>query len=305
MSKVPPPPVICAVVVTYNAKCWREQCFGSLINSLIPMHIIVIDNCSSDDTVEYVKNKFPQIELITSKVNLGFAKANNIGIKRALELSAEYVFLLNQDAWIEKDTMEKLLISMRANPQVGIVSPVHLNGEKSNFDFMFCGYMPRHFFYDAWRGSCKANYTVDFVNAAAWLISAECIRKVGGFDTMLFVHYSEDVNYTQRVRYHGFQILVNTTSTICHDREERSLNEDVYRKKVFFDENRDRKCDIGNICYERDMKQMIHKQINHVIKCCLRLNFKEALRHKRDIMLLRQIQMSRTLNKEGGLVWLN
>ena len=93
---------IFAIVVTYNGMRWYDRCFGSLRNSDMPVETIVIDNASTDETVSYIKEHFHEVCLIESKENLGFAKANNIGIKRALDNGADYVFLLNQDAWVEK-----------------------------------------------------------------------------------------------------------------------------------------------------------------------------------------------------------
>ena len=95
---------IFAIVITYNGQKWYDRCFGSLSASETPVEIVVVDNASSDDTVGFIKERFPGVHLIESKENLGFAKANNIGIRYALDNDADFVFLLNQDAWIEKDT---------------------------------------------------------------------------------------------------------------------------------------------------------------------------------------------------------
>src|SRR5574344_2140153 len=99
---------IYAVVVAYNGMQWYDKCFGSLQASSVPVHTIVIDNASGDNTVAYIKEQFPNVHIIESKTNLGFAKANNIGIKYAMDNNADYVFLLNQDAWIEEDTLSVL-----------------------------------------------------------------------------------------------------------------------------------------------------------------------------------------------------
>ena len=106
---------IYAIVITYNGKKWYDRCFGSLRDSEMPVETIVIDNTSTDDTIEYIKTHFPSVHLIESKENLGFAKANNIGIRYAIDNNADYVFLLNQDAWIENDTLTALLRTFEEN----------------------------------------------------------------------------------------------------------------------------------------------------------------------------------------------
>ncbi len=122
------------VVVTYNGKYWYDRCFPSLLSSEVPVQIIVIDNASADDTVKFIKDKYPEIILFESDKNLGFGKANNIGIKYALDHNADFVFLLNQDAWIEVNTLEELIRVSILNPEYGILSPIHLNAEKTEIE---------------------------------------------------------------------------------------------------------------------------------------------------------------------------
>lgn len=297
-------PVIYAIIVTYNGMQWYDNCLGSLQASSVPVHTVVIDNSSGDDTVAFIREQFPDVHLIESPTNLGFAKANNIGIKYALDNGADYVFLLNQDAWIEKDTISLLLQDFELQPALGIVSPVHLNGDKSGFDWNFVTYMPVEFISDLYFNRFKSFYQVPFVNAAAWLISASCIHKVGGFDTSLFTHYGEDTNYCQRVLYHGLKIGINTTCTICHDREFRKNGEAEYRNQIFTDELRWRKIELGNINNEPDMDALIAKNKLSKRKATFKLLLKKAARHKQEIEFLMQIKRSRELNKKGGLVWL-
>lgn len=293
---------IFAIVVAYNGKKWYDKCLGSLLTSSVPIDVVVIDNASSDDTVEYISSNFPSICLIQTKENLGFAKANNIGIKYALEKNADYVFLLNQDAWVEENTLEVLLQTFEDNKHVGIASPMHLNGTYTGLDNGFCNYVGAICISDIYMNKLKPYYEVSFVNAAAWLVSIECIRKVGGFDTNLFVHYGEDNNYIQRVLYHGMKIMINTQCTICHDREKRhvnplnsSFNNDSYLLKRY--EN-------GNILLPYNHNQQIRCKKRLLIKAFLGLHFKRAKRLRFEIELEKKISYSRAMNIEGGLVWL-
>ena len=94
---------IFVIIVTYKGNQWYERCFTSLRNSEYPVQTIVIDNASNDGTVEYIRENFPEIYLIESEENLGFGRANNIGMRYALDHGCDYVFLLNQDAWIKPE----------------------------------------------------------------------------------------------------------------------------------------------------------------------------------------------------------
>ena len=297
---------IFAVVVTYNGMRWYDRCFGSLRDSETPVETIVIDNASTDETVPYIKGRFPEICLIESKENLGFARANNIGIRRALDNGADYVFLLNQDAWVEKDTLTKLVQTFEDNENVGIVSPMHLNGKCTALDWGFVKYVPDEFISDSYMQKLNKYYQLKFVNAAAWLVSIDCIRKVGGFDTLLFVHYDEDDNYCQRVLYHGYKILINTMVTICHDRGFRSKDSDwEYRNSVFLQENNQMKVKLGDINKDVDFIRIKHDLKKSIFKSLVKLSYKELKVYKERLKLVGIINESRHNNIKGGLVWLN
>jgi len=211
---------IFSVIVTFNGSKWIKNCLGSFEYG---HNIIIVDNGSQDNTIDLVKNHFPKVHLIESKENLGFGAANNIGINYALEKGAKYVFLLNQDAWIKKGTLELLVDALEKNKEYGIISPIHLNGSGEMLDKNFGNYLynygGRKFLTDKiLERISEPIIDIEFVNAAAWLLSRKCIEKVGLFDP-LFFHYGEDDNYLQRVRYYSIKIGILTTAFIYHDRE--------------------------------------------------------------------------------------
>jgi GT2 family glycosyltransferase len=109
---------------------------------------------------------------------------------------------------------------------LGVISPLHLNGKGNAMDANFLEYFLRSGSVREWAESgllekdLPSIVRTDFVNAAAWLVSADCLRNVGGFDPIFF-HYGEDDNYAQRVRYWGFDMAVLTGTRIRHDRESR------------------------------------------------------------------------------------
>ncbi len=213
------------VIVTYNPKKWIDRCFSSLRESSIPLKTIVIDNLSSDGSQGVIQEKYPEVDFIDAQQNLGFGKGNNIGIKKAYDAGADYVFLLNQDAWIENDTIVKLVEMANQNPEYGVISPMHLNGNGSSLDYNFSYYiavgLSKILFSDMYLNTYENKiYSQKFVNAAAWLLTRKCIENVGGFNPSFF-HYSEDDNYCQRVLYHGFKIGVVPMARIYHDRDSK------------------------------------------------------------------------------------
>ena len=222
--------LIYSIVVTYNGAKWVEKCFDSLINSIYKTKILAIDNYSTDNTLDLIRKLFPQVDVIETGNNLGFGKANNIGLKIALELGADYVFLLNQDAWIEPNTIKNLIDFQNANNQFGIVSPIQLNGNGDKLDNNFAKYI-------SLKNISEINQSIEqkilfeeanFANAAAWLISLNCLNKVGGFDP-LFLHYGEDRDYCNRALYLGFKIGILYNVNIFHDRMFQKNN--LYRNE--------------------------------------------------------------------------
>jgi GT2 family glycosyltransferase len=217
-------PSIFVIIITFNALHWINNCLKSLRKSTLQVSPVVIDNNSNDNTVEIIKTYYPEVTLIENKDNLGFGKANNIGIRYALANNADYVFLLNQDAWIEPETLNELVSVFQLFPKTGLVSPVHLMGTGLELDFNFSNYIK----YKTLNEIIKVRQNIilcetDFVNAAAWLLTAECIRNVGGFDP-LFVHYGEDKDFCQRLKFHKYEIKIGLKSIIYHDRKYDKAN---------------------------------------------------------------------------------
>ena len=308
---------IFSIIVTYNGmrNNWIQKCLDSLMFSSLKTEIIVIDNNSADETVGFIKENYPSVELVTSNENLGFAKANNIGIKKAYEKVADFIFLLNQDAWIEIDTIEKLVEIFKNIPNTGIVSPVHLNGTKKLLDGGFVNYLLNrntpNFISDLYFNRLQPIYETNYVNAAAWLISRACVEKIGVFDTSVFYHYGEDDNYCHRALYHGFKIYICSSSTICHDREERQgirpEEHENKRSKIALNVKlsnilKDDK-EIYDVIYKLK-KQIIKILIKKLIKLQFKKFFIQLKEAQNDFSLFMKIKESRKINKLGGLVWL-
>ena len=288
---------------------WIQKCLDSLLVSSVKIEVIIIDNGSTDETRDFIRKNYPQVDLITANENLGFAKANNIGIKKAYHQEADYVFLLNQDAWVKENTIEKLIEVFKELPEAGIVSPIHLNGSKTSLDFNFVSYYitqynTPNFVSDLYFNRLQNFYETYFVNAAAWLISRKCIETVGGFDTLIFYHYGEDENYCQRVIYHGFKIYIVTTTVICHDREERKGN----RPKEYEKRRRDAELSsyYGDITKDdRIVNDLKARLLRYAVKKNLNLQVKEFfLQRTMDRRFYANIKQSREQNKKVGLNWL-
>ncbi|WP_272961234.1 glycosyltransferase family 2 protein [Barnesiella viscericola] len=211
---------VLTIIVSYNFERWIERCLGSLERSHYPTDVVVIDNASTDRTVEILTEKYQWIRLVKSQKNLGFGRANNLGMKIALDENYDYVFLLNQDAWVNPDAIEIWVELSRRHPDYGVISPIHLNGMGERLDRSFAQYI----------GGKKPNPSEEqdlvelpFINAAFWFIPVSVLRRVGGFSALYF-HYGEDVDYLHRVHYYGYRVGYAPRTTGYHDREEKPIS---------------------------------------------------------------------------------
>ena len=213
------------IIVTYNGIKWIDKCIHSVLSSSINSDIFVVDNASSDGTPDYIAKKFPTVLLTRSPKNLGFGAANNIGLQYAIDKGYDYVYLLNQDAWVKEDAFEKLISIQKQHPEYGILSPIQLEANEQHFDYNF-GSVISH-----WNRESKVCEDLFFerkkeilpiprIMAAHWLISRDCLVNVGGFSPAFF-HYGEDDNYADRAWYKGYKIGIVTNAIGVHDRENR------------------------------------------------------------------------------------
>ncbi|MGV7105264.1 glycosyltransferase family 2 protein [Flavobacterium sp. U410] len=216
---------IAVIIVTFNGEKWLDKCLKSLQNSILQVRVIAVDNASTDQSVAVLK-QFDFVELIQSEKNLGFGKANNIGMQKAIEAGFDYLFLLNQDTWIYPETIQNLVLAAESNSNYGIVSPIHFSADEVTLDANFETYWHRKI-----KTISEVMDEVPFINAAAWLLPKAVIEKVGYFEPM-YDHYGEDRNYSDRVRYHGFKTIVVKNAKICHDRTiTRSFQKDIKQSK--------------------------------------------------------------------------
>lgn len=209
----------------------------SLRRSAIPVDVFVVDNGSTDGTQSFIRAEYPDYMFHQNPDNKGFGKANNLGLQYALDNEYDYVYLMNQDAWIQENTILELVRIAQSHPKYGIVGPVQLDATEHHLELQFCrsslrsdvalqSYVSDLYF----RGDLKQDvYTVSYLMASHWLVSRSCLSAIGGFSPVFF-HYGEDDNYIHRVLYHGFEIGLAPHVTAIHDCHVQKSNPDVMEK---------------------------------------------------------------------------
>lgn len=218
-------PLVVTVVLTWNGLEDTRRCLKSLERSNYrDLSIIVVDNGSIDGTQNAVRAEHPEIILIENGTNLGFAEGNNVGIRHAIEtLDADLVFLLNNDAWVEPETITRLVHRGMKEPDAGVISPLILFPPDTGL-IWFAGarFDPnrvRSGYVTGYRAPAETlpslESEIERATGAAMLVTRETVDRTGGFDRQLFFLY-EDVDWSLRIRAVGLKLVLEKTARVYH-----------------------------------------------------------------------------------------
>jgi GT2 family glycosyltransferase len=207
------------IIVTYNGAPWIRPLLASLRESDHPYVAVVVDNASQDGTPTIVRNEFPEAVLLAQTENGGFGRGNNIGINYAAQQGAEYLFLLNQDALVTPTALGQLCRFLDVHPEFAAVTPNHCAPGLDALDLRTQrGYLQQFaqgYLSDACLGRVRDYYPIYGINAAAWLLRLDALRRAGGFDPLFFM-YGEDNDLLNRLHFHGQAFALLPSSRIVH-----------------------------------------------------------------------------------------
>jgi GT2 family glycosyltransferase len=232
---------VCVVVLNWNGRDMTVDCLHSLLAmSGVQCSITVVDNGSSDNSAEAIRQEFPNVRVIANEQNLGFAAGCNVGMEEALEESGfDYILLVNNDTIVDPCLLAELVKEADSNPKAAICSP------------KIYYYHPRDLLwwaggtYSPWTGMAlhtgrgdrdRVRYDavrdLDWATGCVMLLRVEALRKVGLFDAKIFAN-SEDVDLSLRVRDAGYVIRYVPSARLWH-REGVDLRKNVGERLRFF-----------------------------------------------------------------------
>ncbi|MGB4965675.1 MAG: glycosyltransferase family 2 protein [Microgenomates group bacterium] len=190
-------PLISIIITNFNAKRWLDKCIGSIRDQKFKDYeIVFVNDGSTDGSFEYAQKKFPECVFVNSIANAGFARANNLG---AMSAQGEYLFILNADTYLEKDTLSKLAATLKKHPRYKIAQLDIRRYDKANMDGEACTFQIDRFGYPIWSGKDENPFYAD---AAAMIIKKGLFFKIGGFDDRFYI-YLEDLDLAWRARLLG------------------------------------------------------------------------------------------------------
>lgn len=220
------------IIVSFNTKDLLKKCLESLSEHTkgISYEVIVVDNASTDDSVQMVSKNFPEVKLINNKENVGFGKANNQGAKEA---KGRYLFFFNSDAYLKDNAVSKLTKFMDKDSQLGALGPLILNPDGSTQQSVgFFPDLPQVFYWMSFLDDLPGGdflrpyhvdhdrfYThqqkVDWITGAAMVVRKDVFEKVGGFDKNIFL-YGEDLELCYRIKKAGSEVIFSPVAKIYH-----------------------------------------------------------------------------------------
>ncbi len=225
-------PKLSIIIVSWNVKNFLSKCLYSLYEyrKNLNIEVIVVDNNSTDGSVEIIRNKFPDSKIIANKKNLGFAKANNQGIAVS---NADLILLLNPDTEIMEGTLQKMVEFMQKNEKAGIAGCKHLNPDFTfqpsvrrfpNFliilmlitkiakifpnNRLFLSYLAKDI-------DNSKNQQVDQVAGSFFLIKKKLIDQIENFDEKFFIWF-EEVDMCKRAKNAGWQVWYVAQAQMIH-----------------------------------------------------------------------------------------
>jgi GT2 family glycosyltransferase len=215
---------ISIVIVTWNGKKYALECLDSLraLGSATNIEVVVVDNASTDGTPQAIREHYPEVRLIQNEANLGFAKANNIGIREA---SGSYVCLVNSDVVVPPGCLEKMTDYMEAHPGIGVLGPrmrapdggtgLSVMKVPTVWNSLCCalgnhrgGYMMEDFSYDNTED-------VEVLTGWFWMVRKTALDEVGGLDERFFM-YGEDIDWCYRFTKGGWRVVYYADAEALH-----------------------------------------------------------------------------------------
>ena len=239
------------IIVNYNVKHFLEQCLCSVQKAIagIPAEIIVVDNCSADNSIDYLQPKFPAVHFIINKENLGFAKGCNIGLKQS---TGKYILFLNPDTLVPEDCFQKCISFLESHAGAGALGIKMLDGKgkflkesKRSFPspmtslyklFGLSKLFPRSKIFSKYHlGHLNENenHEVDVLAGAFMMVKKEVLEKVGSFDEIFFM-YGEDVDLSYRIQKASYKNYYFAESSVIHFKGESTRKGSMNYVRMFY-----------------------------------------------------------------------
>lgn len=216
-------PLVYVVILTWNQRKDTLGCIESLSRMTYPNYrILLVDNGSSDGTVEAVRARFPDVEFVVNPENMGFPGGNNIGLSYALDQHVDYIFMINNDTVVEPAILDELMACANL-PDVGMLTPKIYSFDQPHHIWSVGGKKHKWTLEVISRGDGQLDHgqwedviEQDYLFGCALLLKRSLLERVGLFDAGFNPIYYEDVDLCLRARQAGFRLLLVPRARMWH-----------------------------------------------------------------------------------------
>jgi GT2 family glycosyltransferase len=225
--------LVAVIIVNWNGLPFVLSCLQSVLGSDYPyLLVLLVDNGSTDGTVEEVRARLPDVRLLEAGRNLGYAAGNNLGLRDALEAGARYILLLNNDTEIAPDMISALVAEMEQERRIGIASPKIYLQEFPGRLWAVGGVLQSRrvvtLGIDEVDSGQFNDRELDFVFGCGMMIRRDVLERLGLLDTE-FRFYYEDIDLCLRARQAGYKIVWVPRAIMWHQNPARTLNSSKYK----------------------------------------------------------------------------
>ena len=241
------------VIVSYNVRGLLKECLESIYRTTkyIQFEVYVVDNNSSDGTIQMIEREFPQVKLIANKDNIGFAKANNLAFQKS---RGKYILMLNPDTVILQNSLYKIVNYFEQQPNIGAIGCKMLNSDRTlqpscyNFPTLLEIFGMYFIGSRIFSGLKKFDYDkvqeVDFVRGAFLALNKQCLEEIGLLDEKLFM-FGEETDLCYRMKQRGWKVIYIPDTVIIHHRGKSTeqISDNMYSQRIrsiiyYFQKNR-------------------------------------------------------------------
>jgi len=230
------------VIVSYNVKNLLKECLESIYRTTkqIQFEVYIVDNHSSDGTIQMIQRDFPTVKLIRNKENIGFAKANNLAFRKS---KGKYLLMLNPDTRILQNSFQKMINAFEKDTRIGVVGCKMLNPDgtlqPSCYDFPTLREIFGMYFIGSriFGGLKKFDYNkmqeVDFVRGAFLTLNRKCLEEVGLLDENIFM-FGEETDLCYRIKQSGWKVMYMPDTVIIHHKGKSTeqISDNMYLQRI-------------------------------------------------------------------------
>ncbi|NJN94929.1 MAG: glycosyltransferase family 2 protein [Anaerolineales bacterium] len=213
---------VSVIILCHNGVDLTLECLASLRQQDYPdLQIIVVDNASQDNTIEAVHHAYPEVEIVATGQNLGYAAGNNVGMTAALQHAADLVFLVNNDTRLESGCISTLVRGLEARPNIGMIGPMVYTWDNESIISSAGGQVDWQYGDAINVGMGEVDHgkyparSVDFINGCGLMVTRAALEQAGMLDPKFFMYW-EETDWCQRVRRAGFEIRFEPAARMFH-----------------------------------------------------------------------------------------